>query len=144
MPPRRRKAGRSRITLTMDTNGPLFEDGKPTAVIHKFLDETKEDAAQEGYRLLQDRFASTFKHPTGRYAKRVIIDRAGKYNDQVITDQGPKGGALYGPWLEGTGSRNKTTRFKGYKNFRKIRLWLRKQVTPMAQEKLDRYLEKLS
>ncbi len=28
---------------------------------------------------------------------------------------------IYGPWLEGTGSRNKTTRFKGYATFRKVR-----------------------
>lgn len=33
----------------------------------------------------------------------------------VVTD----GGIIYGHWLEGTGSRNRTTRFKGYFMWRK-------------------------
>jgi len=28
-------------------------------------------------------------------------------------------GVIYGPWLEGVGSRNATTRFKGYANYRR-------------------------
>lgn len=54
------------------------------------------------------------QHPTGHYQGRVIIDRAA--GDLVVTDQG----AVYGPWLEGTGSRNyPVTKFRGYASFRR-------------------------
>lgn len=36
--------------------------------------------------------------------------------------------ATYGPWIEGTGSRNKTTRFKGYHTFRTIGQEMRGRV----------------
>jgi hypothetical protein len=142
MPPRRRKAGRSRITLDISESGPLLE-GKGPEVIRAFLDETKLDVAQRGHDMLQQAMPATFKHSTGAYAKRVIVERAQKYNDQVITDQGWAGTGVPGPWLEGTSERNKTTRFKGYRLFRKTRLKLRKEVTPIAQANLDRYLSRL-
>jgi hypothetical protein len=40
-------------------------------------------------------------------------------------------GPVYGPWLEGVGSRNATTRFKGYRAFRK------------AANALERHIEDL-
>ncbi|HEY5986047.1 MAG TPA: hypothetical protein VIV12_06620 [Streptosporangiaceae bacterium] len=137
----RRRAGRSRIGLTIDVEvfGPLFEAGVPEHVIHDFLDETKEEVAQLGYNEVRARLGSVLKHPTGHYESRIRTERASRYNDQVITD----GGVIYGNWLEGTSQRNKTTRFKGYRVFRRIRLKLRKQVTPIAQQNLDHYLQRL-
>jgi hypothetical protein len=137
----RRRAGRSRVGLTIDVEifGPLFEAGVPEGVVHSFLDETKEEVAYLGFHEVRARLGSVLKHPTGRYESRIVTDRTNRFDDQVITD----GGVVYGPWLEGTTSRNRTTRFKGYKTFRRIRLKLRKQVTPVAQRNLDRYLSRL-
>lgn len=45
---------------------------------------------------------------------------------------------IYGPWLEGTGSRNKTTRFKGYFTFRRIKTQIDRRkgyVTDKAMKK---------
>lgn len=53
------------------------------------------------------------QHPTPYYETQVTLDAGG--NDAIVHDRG----VIYGPWLEGTGSRNKTTRFKGYASFRK-------------------------
>lgn len=133
------RSGRSRINLTMDTVGPLFTPGQVDAVMRQFMDETKDEVAQTGLRLLRARFGSTFKHPTGRYESRVVIDRAGRESDRVITDHF----VIYGSWLEGSSSRNQSTKFKGYQSFRKVRLQVRRLVTPIAQEKLDSFLRRL-
>ena len=49
-------------------------------------------------------------YQTGRYSMPVTVSR----NETVVTTDL----ASYGPWLEGTGSRNETTRFKGHHSFR--------------------------
>lgn len=122
--------------ITVYTRGPLFAPGRSAEVIDRFLDAAKDDVAQEGYQLVHDRL-SVFKHPTGRYAGRVMIERAAR--DRVITDQG----IVYGPWLEGTSSRNQSTRFKGYRIFRRVAQQLRRQVRPIAQRQLDAFLARL-
>ena len=43
------------------------------------------------------------------------------------------GGVIYGPWLEGTSSRNQTTRFKGYASFRRTAQWMKAQVPKLAK-----------
>ena len=49
-------------------------------------------------------------YQTGKYTMPVVVNR----DETVVTTEL----ASYGPWLEGTGSRNLTTRFKGYHSFR--------------------------
>lgn len=62
------------------------------------------------------------QHPTGRFQSAApSMQRSG---DTITVDDG---GVIYGPWLEGVGSRNARTRFKGYSTFRR-----------MAQEAQDR------
>ena len=66
---------------------------------------------------------------TGHYRRNVH----GKVENLVgrISD----GGVVYGPWLEGTGSRNQTTRFKGYASFRKTAQYIQKEKLGPALEK---------
>lgn len=129
--------GKSRLTVT--THGALFDEGRPQQVVEDFLRETVDEVAQRGHGLLQDRFRATFKHPTGAYAKRVVVDRAKTEDARVITDHF----VIYGSWLEGTSTRNKSTRFKGYQSFRKVRLQLRKLSAPIAQQNLDKAIGEL-
>jgi hypothetical protein len=57
----------------------------------------------------------------------VLRTQTPYYRLQVRTDPIADGwrvhdsGVVYGPWLEGTSSRNATTRFKGYSTWRRIR-----------------------
>ena len=53
------------------------------------------------------------------------------------------GGVVYGPWLEGIGSRNATTRFKGYQMFRKTAQWLRGQLKQVAKIHMRRAVAEL-
>lgn len=52
-------------------------------------------------------------------------------------------GVVYGPWLEGIGSRNATTRFKGYAMFRRTSEWLNEQAPKVVQQQITRAIAKL-
>jgi hypothetical protein len=52
-------------------------------------------------------------------------------------------GIVYGPWLEGEGSRNKTTPFKGYRMFRKVATQINRKAARMLQPQTRRYVEAL-
>ncbi len=44
------------------------------------------------------------------------------------------GGVVYGPWLEGTSSRNQSSRFKGYASFRRTAQWMRGQIPRLSKK----------
>ncbi len=50
--------------------------------------------------------------------------------------------AMYGPWLEGTGSRNATTRFKGYHGYRIAAGELNAEAETIAGEVLQPFIER--
>jgi hypothetical protein len=93
-------------------HGPLF-DGRAPFIVDYWLGQASEHLADEGVRIVHQRLHEVLRHPTGHYESRVVKDRS--FGDVAVTDSG----VVYGPWLEGTGSRNRTTRFKGYATFRR-------------------------
>lgn len=72
--------------------------------------------AEEALDHVRGTFHTHFKNPTGYYESQVRIEQGPR--GPFLTDGG-EAGPVYGPWLEGVGSRNHTTRFKGYHAFRK-------------------------
>lgn len=50
---------------------------------------------------------------------------------------------IYGAWLEGTGTRNKTARFKGYASFRKTKQWLNRRKRGLQEKMLTRITRRL-
>ena len=67
------------------------------------------------------------KASTGNYRRSVngrFEGLAGRIDD---------GNVVYGPWLEGNGSRNATTRFKGYASFRRVAQWLNGRARGVVQ-----------
>lgn len=97
--------------LDVVTSGPLFTHALDAAV-RQGVELAKTEVAQVGADMVRARLHRVLQHPTGRYWSRVRV---------VVTSENPAvtdGGVVYGPWLEGTGSRNRTTRFKGYRTFR--------------------------
>ena len=78
------------------------------------------------------------KASTGNYRRNIngmVRDLSG-----LITD----GGVIYGPWLEGVGSRNASTRFKGYAAFRRTAQWLEQQVPKVIRVRVDRMVARLN
>lgn len=74
------------------------------------------------------------KASTGHYRRSIhgelSKDRARIHDSNVV----------YGPWLEGTSSRNQTTRFKGYSVFRRTRDWISQRANGILERHIRRAL----
>lgn len=116
-----------RIRTRTSQNGPLF-DSRSTRALEDFADELEAEGAEFALDHIRGTFHSSFKEPTGYYESNVRIRNTSTGHE--VWDGG-QAGPVYGPWLEGVGSRNNTTRFKGYHAFRK------------AAQALDRHIEEM-
>ena len=124
------------VDVNVKMTGPLY-DGSADAAAQEFADDTSREVAELGVNEVQARLGQVLQHDTGRYRGQVVTDRA--TTGWAVTD----GGVVYGPWLEGTSSRNKTTRFKGYQTFRRTRQWLEGRVESVAESNLGRHVKKM-
>lgn len=124
------------ILTSISKTGPLF-NGMAKAAARQFTREASLEIAKEGQRLWILQLNSSMKNPTGYYTSQIKIDRSGQTN--TVHDSG----VIYGPWLEGTGSRNRTTRFKGYKAMRKTNAKLDRMSAKIAERVLQRFLPRM-
>lgn len=99
---------------TVRMHGPLF-NGRALAETQVITVDIEKELAKDAVNKVHQRLGQVLRHPTGYYESQVQTERANTSGERV-TD----GGVIYGPWLEGVGSRNATTRFKGYATFRKV------------------------
>lgn len=114
------------VRTRMQYNGPIF-DARGRRIFNQFRDELEEESAEFVLDHVKDTFHTHFKNPTGYYESNVRINSA---RNEVW--DGGFAGPVYGPWLEGVGSRNNTTRFKGYKAFRKAANALERRIEDMG------------
>lgn len=122
------------VRVNSHSSGP-WTDGRAGRNLHTYSDDVEYQVARRGEQMVQQRLRQVLRHPTGYYQSRISVDRTsgGRYR---IHD----GGVIYGPWLEGTGSRNSpVTRFPGYFTFRRTKGLLDRQARGIAQELLSRY-----
>ncbi len=124
-------AGNSYVTL----KGPMF-DGRAVAAtkayVHAAVDEVghvSEDLVRQG--------TGAFKHPTGHYESLITTRVSG--DSALVSDSN----CVYGPWLEGVGSRNATTRFKGYHFWRRAGQQAQRQAQPIARRVLSRFIGRM-
>lgn len=119
-------------------DGPWFDSRGPR-VVAKIRKEINLEVAKVAKDMVFKHHIPKFKKPTGAYARRVVLKQRGP--DIKVWDQD----SVYGPWLEGTGSRNfPVTRFKGYHGWRKARQATEKKVLPTARKVLRRYMRELN
>lgn len=78
----------------------------------RYAEEIKAVLAKEAETRIHAHLGEVLKNPTGFYESNIHSER--QVNDVMVTDTP----VVYGPWLEGVGSRNQSTRFKGYHTFR--------------------------
>jgi hypothetical protein len=117
----------------MIKRGPMF-NGRTAAALHTYADEVGYKVATFAEDQVQTRLAQVLQHPTGYYQSKVTVARQG--TGYVVWDQG----VAYGPWLEGTGSRNApVTRFPGYATFRRTKALVDRRAAQVAHELLTRY-----
>lgn len=121
------------IDASMARKGPLFT-GKTAAALTAYADQVSYKVATYAEDQVRQRLQQVLQHPTGYYQSRITVDRAG--GGYQVSD----GGVIYGPWLEGTGSRNyPVTRFRGYSTFRRTRALVDRKAPQIAVELLARY-----
>jgi hypothetical protein len=124
------------VRVTVRLSGPIF-GGRAPGLVRDFLADATRDIAEQGEIDVRTHLARVLKHPTGYYQSNIRHDRVGA--DMVVHDHG----VVYGPWLEGTGSRNQTTRFKGYATFRRTTQQLQGKADTIAARALARLIERL-
>lgn len=109
-------------------SGPLF-DGRAEAALNRGIHAVRETVADRGKNMAAAAFTSAIRDNHGRFTRSFTTTDAsrtyqtGEYTLVVTTDNSAEtivttDLATYGPWLEGTGSRNQSTRFKGYHGMR--------------------------
>lgn len=124
-------------SITVNLSGPVF-DGRAAAAAAEFCDRVVYDVASQGYSNVMHNLEGSIRHPTPYYETQITIDGGGRR--RVINDRG----IIYGPWLEGVGSRNApVTIFPGYHSFRRATEELRGQVEGLAERRLSEYIRRM-
>ncbi|GAB3156227.1 hypothetical protein GCM10027258_62340 [Amycolatopsis stemonae] len=118
-------------------SGPFFDDRNHTAR-QAMEDEALDRVGGQGLADVHLNLDTSIRHPTPYYETQITSERSG--DDQIVHDRG----IIYGPWLEGTGSRNRTTRFKGYASFRRAAQTLDAKVPNLLVPIVDRCVERLN
>lgn len=115
--------------------GPLLDKAQSLRLLAAMVKDIDKALAQAGVNLVQLQLDKNLKHPTGFYRKHIVTDLS-KKQAAYVTDSG----VIYGPWLEGTGSRNQSTRFKGYSSFRKATKQLNDASELITSRVVERYV----
>lgn len=138
-------------------SGPLF-DGSAAQALADGINAMRKDIADEGQRLTRSVFAGMIRRPSGRFDGSITTTRSSTvyssssgrraYSMPVVVEDPATDTvvttdlATYGPWLEGTGSRNESTRFKGYHGFRAAAGELDGHAEELAEQSLQPYIER--
>jgi hypothetical protein len=119
--------------------GPVF-DGTAAREVGRYLQEVKNEVADEGVRLVRSDYALKHRYlsspPTGRARDNVMIEPG---NNPSVTS----GGIVYDAWLEGVSERNRATRFKGYHTFRRMTRRLDAEADRIAALILPPFLRRM-
>jgi hypothetical protein len=122
--------GDFRVTVNVTEAGPLL-NGTAPEVIRVWMDDVKQDIAQAGVNNLRGFVMDKTGRATGHYQSQIVTSTLMPFNDVRIHDP-----VVYGPWLEGTSERNRSTRFKGYRLWRKTAQRLQDDAPKIAEAKL--------
>lgn len=137
-------------TVSVEMKGPIFQANAPHQVIvlrNAVVQELVELGEQRLASMLRPRPAGVYlsvaeaqkgKASTGNYRRNLYTRAANGVG--LLTDSG----VIYGPWLEGVGTRNQTTRFKGYASFRRTAQWLQQQVRKVMDAYLAQFRQRMN
>ena len=123
--------------VEVHTHGPIFSRAITDAVMSDVDHETEKELADAVYDTVQRNMRRAFKAPRPYYWTRVTKERSGAGWEVHDT------GIIYGPWLEGTGSRNQTTRFKGYAHWRRAAATVNQRARMIGNRVLRRRIGRL-
>jgi hypothetical protein len=124
---------------SVQLSGPWF-DSTGDAAADRMNSDIGEAVATGGAELVRSALSSVLRHPRTPYAaEHVVTDRT--TNGAEIYDNN----ALYGPWLEGIGSRNSpVTRFPGYSTFRRTTQQVEANADQYAEPAVEKFVREMS
>lgn len=115
----------------VSADGPIF-DGTANAALHEARRAMSSKVARAAQRHVQTIGRRNFRYESSPatyfFENNVEVDRVSD-GHLVHANQ-----VVYGPWLEGTSSRNQTTRFKGYQLFRRAAQETQRKVPEILDE----------
>jgi hypothetical protein len=123
--------------INIKLSGSIF-DGRAPAATKDLTQGLVETIATTGVKVVQAE-TGVFKHPTGYYRSQIAV-RGRTPNSATVDD----GGVIYGPWLEGVGSRNAKTRFKGYKLWLKATSKLKVEAVSIAKAAVSQLIGRIN
>jgi hypothetical protein len=125
------------VSVHVRYSGPLFSRSRIADAMRKIDDDAEKDLADAVEAQVHANLRKSLKNPTGYYQSRITKERSGagwKVHD---------GGVVYRCWLEGVGSRNQTTRFKGYASFRRAKQTVEARANGIGDRAVKRHIRKL-
>lgn len=129
------------ITVTVDVTklGPVFT-GQAAGAARRYGEHVQNYIADRAVRDIRAYLPGVYEGPyTGYYQTRIHVEKEG---DGLMVTDTP---VVYGPWLEGVGSRDyPVTRFKGYHTFRIIGQQLDAEAEQIAEALLPPYLDEMN
>lgn len=125
------------MSVEVKKTGPMF-DGCAKSIIDRSVRDMQHHLAEVGADMVRGELERVLRKETPYYRLQITTT---EYPSRTVVNDG---GVVYGPWLEGTGSRNKTTRFKGYATFRRTTALLSARAQSILQPYVDTLVEKLN
>lgn len=125
------------MSVEIHVSGPIFDAARRRGIVGEFCEEAVRDV---GAQLLADwstNLNASIRHPTPYYETQTHMLVSGP--TAIVNDRG----IVYGPWLEGTSSRNRTTRFRGYASLRRARAGLEAKIPRLVRGAYDRLVARL-
>ncbi len=124
------------LRIESRARGLIVNGGAPRHV-GRAMNDIEREVANYARTQVDRRLNQVLRRQTPYYRTRISVVRSG--GDWEVNDSG----VIYGPWLEGTGSRNRTTRFRGYWTFRFVTQLVRGRADRIAERVLRPYLRDL-
>lgn len=122
------------VRYTSRLRGPI-SSGAIHDHVADYENEVAEALAEESEDMVLNRLSHVLRHPTGYYESRISTRKLAA-NRYEIHDSG----VVYGPWLEGTGSRNSpVTVFPGYHTFQTVKMAMKHKRKNIARRILRRH-----
>lgn len=119
-------------------SGNLFTGNGADRIMAQYEDAVERAGAERAEQLIQSHLGTVLRNPTGFYQSQIGVRRSN--GDWAVTDNN----VVYGPWLEGTGSRNApVTSFRGYRTFRHVAQMMDRQIQRIGERLLQRFVSNL-
>lgn len=119
-------------------SGPFFDD-RNDAARRQLEDDGLNRLGGQGVADVHQNLDTSIRHPTPYYETQIGTLRDG--DTQLVHDND----VIYGPWLEGVGSRNApVTRFAGYGSFRRAAQELESQALGVLAPLVDQAVGRLN